>query len=242
MSNEPKYQRFISQLRGDELETIAAIKKPEDITEFTIIDEWRDDHEACVGFRLNGVETSAWWIIREFVRELYRLDDDAESKSKKVVAAKKELINYIEYELEAAKEEMEYEAKKKAAKDFVTSTPAKDIASIEVSTTSNNLDGRNADVRIWKNPLLARREYMYGEGHWWMTGGTHTCCNLKITTNDDRTIGYTFDFMIGDLTNRHAARQSSVRIWEALRTLRKNPTDRKAITLIRKEFAKQLSS
>lgn len=240
MANEPDYQRFISShIRGEELETLQAITEPNHIKTFEILGEWTDDREPCLGVSLNGVQFGIWWIVREFVRELYRIDDNATSTSKKVVKAKEELIDYLQYEINEAKEEVAFEDASQKGLSFLEE---RSIDQIRVERTHDYLDGRSSPARVWNNPEIARRTWSDNYTFYYL-GGSYASVDLTFVSGDDKVENVFFTFTVGDLVDRrHTPRQSSVRVWNALRTLVKTPSDPKAIKVIQKAAIAQLDN
>jgi hypothetical protein len=41
---------------------LVSIEKPTDITQFSVIDAWVDDHQICVGVSINNIELGLWWL------------------------------------------------------------------------------------------------------------------------------------------------------------------------------------
>lgn len=79
--------RMFDQLEPKEKEVIADIRSPSDIHSLEFVDEWVDDHLACVGVLLNGVPISFWWVDR-FDREGIHYSNT----SKKIQKGDKKLV------------------------------------------------------------------------------------------------------------------------------------------------------
>lgn len=48
-------------LPEDAKAALRAIKAPTDIQSSQVMEDWRDDHQLCVGVVLNGITFGAWW-------------------------------------------------------------------------------------------------------------------------------------------------------------------------------------
>ena len=57
------YERMIDDLEPDEVAKLKAVTLEN--LECEVIGTWTDDHERCVGVKINGVEVSFWWLTAE---------------------------------------------------------------------------------------------------------------------------------------------------------------------------------
>lgn len=55
-------QRVFEELNPDEKERIADIRSPSDIHSFVFTTLWEDDHELCLGTKINNVPIGLWWV------------------------------------------------------------------------------------------------------------------------------------------------------------------------------------
>lgn len=229
-------ERFYSDLTSSEKDVIKAIKKPEDINSFEIISEWHDDHEACVGFALNDVEMSAWWICRDFVRSLYRLDDGDDVKTKKIDTAKKHLIDFLQEKIEDDEEEQRWDKEHNTWMEFVEILNARDVESIEVADPRKVLL-KNGDARIWFNPP---KNPMWYYAH---VGGWRTHVDLSISTKEIASVNGQMMIDVGNLNQRtYEPIKKSLKVWEALRVLRRSSKDKNAIKVVVRALKKQVAS
>lgn len=56
-------ERMVNDLEAGEVATLKGIT--EENLQVEVLADWEDDHERCVGVRLNGVEVSFWWLTFE---------------------------------------------------------------------------------------------------------------------------------------------------------------------------------
>jgi hypothetical protein len=100
MSKNTDCERFFSDLSSEELNKLATIKTPDDLKSVEVLDTWRDDHETCVGVRVNGIEFGCWWIVSEFAGAFYYWDS---------ARAKADIVEYISQCVEDAITEKQVE-------------------------------------------------------------------------------------------------------------------------------------
>lgn len=58
----------------EEIAVLKQIQTGDDIKSIVVGDEWIDDHEICVNLTVNGIEFSAWWIVRKFYKAIIRAE------------------------------------------------------------------------------------------------------------------------------------------------------------------------
>jgi len=59
------YERMVGDLGPEEVAILRGVTK-ENLT-IEVLADWVDDHERCIGVKLNGVEVSFWWLSLEAV-------------------------------------------------------------------------------------------------------------------------------------------------------------------------------
>lgn len=226
---------MISKLRGRAFEAFKLIKRPCDITSFVIGEEWTDDHERCMDVIINNERVSFWWITREFVRDLYRIEDDPKGKTKKIITAKKSLIGYIQYEIEEGELEMVEEKKESAWDEFVKQSNHKNIISVKV--VSPLLRKNSSDFSQWKKPhQLPSGLWNNTDNKYWPSSGFSHVVDLRIIRTDGTVMYRYFHYTIGNLTDKHTPRLSSVRIWNALTILKQEHDNLNAMTIVLKKM------
>ena len=57
------YERMVGDLKPEEVAVLKGVTKENLVVE--LLADWVDDHEQCVGVKLNGVEVSFWWLSFE---------------------------------------------------------------------------------------------------------------------------------------------------------------------------------
>ena len=57
------YERMVDDLEPEEVAILKGVTKENLVAE--LLATWTDDHERCVGVRINGVEVGFWWLTFE---------------------------------------------------------------------------------------------------------------------------------------------------------------------------------
>ena len=58
-----RYERMVGDLKPEEIAVLKGVTKENLVVE--VLADWVDDHEQCIGVKLNGVEVSFWWLSFE---------------------------------------------------------------------------------------------------------------------------------------------------------------------------------
>lgn len=60
---DPKVSRMVEDLNAEEVAVLRTVTQ-ENLT-VEVLSLWEDDHEQCVGVKLNGIVVSFWWLTFE---------------------------------------------------------------------------------------------------------------------------------------------------------------------------------
>lgn len=61
-SNHTGCERFYPELTVAEQQVLKSITNESDIKDVEVLSDWYDDHQICVGAKVNGVEFGVWWM------------------------------------------------------------------------------------------------------------------------------------------------------------------------------------
>ncbi len=79
LADDAPCKRNVADLTPEERQKLAEIKTPDDIQSVSVADVWIDDHQPCVGVRLNGVDVAFCWL-RAYTVGAFFFDDSPRAK------------------------------------------------------------------------------------------------------------------------------------------------------------------
>jgi hypothetical protein len=56
-----EHERFIEDLSEKEKKILAEVIKQKHVA-VEVLSEWTDDHQPCLGVKINGIEFGVWWL------------------------------------------------------------------------------------------------------------------------------------------------------------------------------------
>jgi len=81
------------ELTSKERAILKKIVKVTDLESVELLSDWEDDHQVCIGVRVNGVEFGIWWTGTEVIGAFEYAMDSARAKIRVVDEIRDFIIN-----------------------------------------------------------------------------------------------------------------------------------------------------